>query len=148
MKFYITVEGVAKLKRSFLNLKLYAIINVADILKDHGYTYETIDEYGIFIVNDKILSLIQNHIKSKRIRGIIYSNGFLSIDTIDNLFDTLEPYEKIQDIVLLDDYNIPQLQEYYKLFNEIIFFPSVKKVRLIECKPMDKVDMVEWKPQS
>ena len=106
MKFYVTIEGVPKLKRSVLNLKLYAIINVAEILKDYGYTYETIDEYGIFIVNDKILSLIQNHMKSKRIRGIIYSNEYLGKDTVDNLFDTMEPFEKIQDIMKCFEYKI------------------------------------------
>jgi len=146
MKFYITIEGIPKLKRSFLNLKLYSIINVSQILEDHGYTYETIDDYGAFIVNEKIIALIKNYVKSKRIRGIIYSNEFLSQITIDNLFDTLEPVEKIQDIVLLDDYNVPRLQEYWQVFNEIIFFPSIKKVRLIECKPI-KQD-VDWKPES
>jgi hypothetical protein len=145
MKFYVTVEGVSKLKRSFLNLKLYAIIDVSEILKEHGYSYDTIDEYGIFIVNEKILALIQNYMKSKRIRGIIYSNEYLQEETIENLFDTLEPYERIQDIVLLDDYNIPRLTKYYTFFNEVIFFPSVKKVRLIECKPIKKP--VEWKPE-
>lgn len=146
MKFYITIEGIPKLKRSFLNLKLYSIINVSQILEDHGYTYETIDDYGAFIVNEKIIALIKNYVKSKRIRGIIYSNEFLSQVTIDNLFDTLEPVEKIQDIVLLDDYNVPRLREYWQVFNEIIFFPSIKKVRLIECKPIK--NNVDWKPES
>lgn len=146
MKFYITVEGIPKLKRSFLNLKLYSIINVSEILNDYGYDYESIDEYGIFIVNEKIMKLIANYVKSKRIRGIIYSNEFLSLPTIENLFDTLEPIEKIQDIVLLDDYNVPKLEDHYKFFNEIIFFPSVKKIRLIECKPIK--EGVDWKPQS
>ena len=138
MKFYITVEGVPKLKRSFLNLKLYSIINVSDILDDYQYTYETIDEYGIFIVNERILQLIRNYVKSKRIRGIIYSNEFLNEETINNLFDTLEDMEKIQDIVLLDDYNVPKLKEFYPYFNEIIFFPSVKKIRLIEAIKIDE----------
>lgn len=146
MKFYITVEGVPKLKRSFLNLKLYSIINVSEILEDHGYEYETIDEYGVFIVNEKIIKLITNYVKSKRIRGIIYSNEYLNSNTIENLFDTLEPIEKIQDIVLLDDYNVPRLKEHYSYFNEVIFFPSVKKIRLIECKPIK--EGVDWKPQS
>jgi len=145
MKFYVTVEGIPKLKRSFLNLKLYSIISVCDILEEYGYTYETIDEYGIFIVNEKILALIKNYVKSKRIRGIIYSNERLNGDIIENLFDTLEPVERIQDIVLLDDYNVPKLSEYHKMFQEIIFFPSIKKVRLIECKPIKKD--VEWKPK-
>jgi len=145
MKFYVTIEGVPKLKRSFLNLKLYSIISVCEILEDHGYSYDTMDEYGSFIVNEKILSLIKNYVKSKRIRGIIYSNERLNKEIIENLFDTLEPIERIQDIVLLDDYNVPRLTENHKMFNEIIFFPSVKKIRLIECKPI-KSD-VDWKPK-
>lgn len=146
MKFYITIEGIPKLKRSFLNLKLYSIISVSEILKEFNYNYEDIDEYGIFIVNERILNLIKNYVKSKRIRGIIYSNEFLGKDTIENLFDILEPVERIQDIVLLDDYNVPKLKEHYSYFNEIIFFPSVKKIRLIECKPIKKP--VDWKPNS
>jgi len=145
MKFYVTIEGVPKLKRSFLNLKLYSIISVCEILEDHGYSYDTMDEYGSFIVNEKILSLIKNYVKSKRIRGIIYSNERLNKEIIENLFDTLEPIGRIQDIVLLDDYNVPRLTENHKMFNEIIFFPSVKKIRLIECKPI-KSD-VDWKPK-
>jgi hypothetical protein len=145
MKFYITVEGVPKLKRSFLNLKLYSIISVCDILEEYGYTYDTIDDYGVFIVNEKIIGLIKNYVKSKRIRGIIYSNENLNEGIIENLFDTLEPIEKIQDIVLMDDYNVPRLREHYDSFQEIIFFPSVKKVRLIECKPIKKD--IDWKPK-
>jgi len=142
MKFYITVEGIPKLKRSFLNLKLYSIISVSEILEDHKYTYETIDEYGSFIISEKIVELINTYSKSKRIRGIIYSNEYLNQEVIENLFDTVEPLNRIRDIVLLDDYNVPRLKEYYPYFNEIIFFPSVKKIRLIECKPISK--FTEW----
>ena len=142
MKFYITIEGIPKLKRSFLNLKLYSIISVSEILADHKYSYDTIDEYGAFIISEKIMELINNYVKSKRIRGIIYSNEFLNKDTVENLFDTLEQQQSIRDLVLLDDYNVPRLQEYYNYFNEIIYFPSVKKVRLIECKPISK--FTEW----
>ena len=143
MKFYITVEGIQKLKRSFLNLKLYSVISVPDVLSELGYTYSTIDDYGIFIVNQKIMSLINNYVKSKRIKGIIYSNPNLHEKIVENLFDELEAEERISDIVLLDDYNIPKLQDYYEFFREIIFFPSVKKIRLIECKPISKD--VNWK---
>lgn len=135
MKFYITVENITKLKRSFLNLKLYSIISINQILEDFGYSYNNINEYGTYIVNDKIQSLINTYIKSKRIRGIIYSNEFLGVETVENIFNMLEPISKIQDIVLLDDYNVPKLNDYYKYFNEVIFFPSIKKVRLIEAKP-------------
>ena len=143
MKFYITVEGLPKLKRAFLNLKLYSIISVPEILIDLGYTYSTIDEYGAFIINQKIMSMIDNYVKSKRIRGIIYSNPNLSRDIVENLFTELEPCERVSDLVLLDDKYVPKLEEYYNLFEEIIFFPSVKKVRLIECKPIQ--EKLNWK---
>jgi len=134
MKFYITVEGTPRLKRSFLNLKLFQIINIPDILEQHGYTSETIDEYGAFIVYTKLLALIKNYSKSKRIRGIIYSNPNVNNEIIDNLMETVKQFEKIEETVLLDDYYVPKLQHFYPQFNEIIFFPSVKKIRLIECK--------------
>lgn len=143
MKFYITVEGLPKLKRAFLNLKLYSIVSVPEILTNLGYTYSTIDEYGAFIINQKIMNMIDNYVKSKRIRGIFYSNPNLSRDIIENLFTELESCEKVSDLVLLDDKYVPKLEEYYDLFEEIIFFPSVKKVRLIECKPIQ--EKLNWK---
>lgn len=136
MKFYITIEGIQKIKRSFLNLKLFSIINVPEILADHGYTYDNIDEYGTFIVVNKIKDLIKNYTKSKRIKGIIYSNPQLNKKLVYALYEELESSEKINQIVLLDDYNVPKLKEYYDIFEEIIFFPSIKKIRLIECRPL------------
>lgn len=146
MKFYITIEGIQKLKRSFLNLKLFQIINIPDILEEHGYTFETLDEYGYFIVAQKIEGLISNYAKSKRIRGIIYCNPTLNEEIVDNLMDILSPNEKISEVVLLDDYNIPKVRHFYPLFPEVIFFPSVKKIRLIECRPIK--DKVIWKVPS
>lgn len=138
MKFYVTVENIQKLKKSFLNLKLFSIIDVNQILEDYGYTYSTIDQFGAFIINEKINSLINNYSKSKRIRGIIYTNFSLSNDIIDNLKETIENTKTINEFVLLDEYNIPKLQCFYNQFNEIIFFPSIKKIRLIECKPIEE----------
>jgi len=143
MKFYITTEGIPKLKRSLLNLKLFSIIYVPDILEHHNYTYETIDEYGTFIVNNKINALIKTYEKSKRIRGIIYSNPNINEKIINNLIETTNDF-KISSIVLFDDYNIPKLKNLYPLFDEIIFFPSIKKIRLIECRPFK--EFKEFKP--
>lgn len=136
MKFYVTVENIQKLKRSFLNLKLFSIIHVPDILKKYNYTYDNIDEYGSFIVSNKINDLIINYSKSKRIRGIIYSNPNLDEDLIPNIYDILEDLNQITDVVLLDDYYIPKLKHLYNNFEEIVFFPSVKKIRLIEAKSL------------
>ena len=136
MKFYVTVEGVPKLKRSFLNLKLFSIISVPDILLQFGYTYSTIDEYGSFIVSKKINNLIKTHVKSKRIRGIIYSNPNMNEELLPNIFNIVEEIEGISYIVLMDEYNVPKLNHLYSYFDEIIFFPSIKKIRLIECSPI------------
>lgn len=143
MKLYITCEGSTKLKRSFLNLKLFSIVDVNSILKEYNYTYDTIDQYGIFIVNRRIMKLINNYVSSKRIRGIIYSNPNLNEDIINNLHEQIKSIDKIQNMVLLDDYNLPKLQNLYPLFDEVIFFPSIKKVRLIECKSIKT--KIRWK---
>lgn len=143
MKFYVTIEGVPKLKRSFLNLKLFSIINVQQIILDCGYNYNNIDEYGSFIVNETIMSQIKNYSRSKRIRGIIYSNPNLNEAIILNLRERVEKNPKITEFVLIDEYNLPRLQQYYPMFTEIIFFPSIKKIRLIECKSIR--DKIDWK---
>ena len=139
MKFYVTIEGVKRLKRSFLNLKLFSIIHVPEILEKYGYTYDTIDEYGSFIVSNKINDLINSYAKSKRIRGIIYSNPTISEDLLPNLFETLVELETITEVVLLDDYYLPKLKHLYPNFDEIIFFPSLKKIRLIESRPIQQM---------
>jgi len=146
MKFYVTTEGIQKLKRSFLNLKLFSIIHVPEILEKYGYTYESIDEYGSFIVSNKINDLIKSYTKSKRIRGIIYSNPTVNEDLIPNLFETLADLDAVTEVVLLDDYHLPKLKHLYPHFDEIIFFPSIKKIRLIECKPIK--DGNDWKKKE
>jgi hypothetical protein len=134
LKFYITIEDIEKLRKSFLNLKLFSIIYVPEILENLGYSYDTINEYGIFIVNKKINHLIKTYSRSKRTRGIIYSNPSLTKDILPNLFDFLEETKNISEVVLIDEYNVPKVKSLYEHFNEIIFFPSIKKIRLIECQ--------------
>lgn len=148
MKFYITVEGTPKLKRSFLNLKLFSIINVSEILEEYGYTYSTIDDFGSFIVSKRINSLIKSYSKSKRIRGIIYSNPTLSENVIPNLFNSLNDIENITEVVLMDDYNLPKLNNLYEYFNEIIFFPSIKKIRLIEARDIYEMSECTFNPRT
>lgn len=143
MKFYVTTEDTIKLKRSFLNLKLFSIINIKEILENYKYNYETMNEYESFIVANEIMAKIKNYTKSKRIRGIIYCNPYLNKEISTNLNEIIKDYEKISEIVLLDDYNVPKLQHLYEFFSEIIFYPSIKKIRLIECKTI--ADKIDWK---
>lgn len=145
MKFYVTIEGVPRLKKSLLNLKLYSIIYIPEILEQYGYTYSTIDDYGSFIISNQITELIKTYAKSKRIRGIIYSNPDVNEDVLPNIFDTLAEIDTISEVVLLDDYNVPKLTRLYPIFDEIVFFPSIKKVRLIECQKITNLQNIEWK---
>jgi len=139
MKFYVTAEGIQRLKKSFLNLKLFSIIYIPEILEQYGYTYTTIDEYGSFIISNHINNLIKMYAKSKRIRGIIYSNPNISVKVLPNLFEAIIEIDNINEIVLFDDYNVPKLQYLYSYFDEIVFFPSIKKIRLIECTSIQKL---------
>jgi hypothetical protein len=148
MKFYVTTESIQKIKRSFLNLKLFSIIYVPEILEKFGYSYETIDEYGAFIVSNKINDLITSYAKSKRIRGIIYSNPSLNEDLIPNLFETLKDLETITDIVLLENFHLPKLKHLYPNFDEIIFFPSIKKIRLIEATNISELSNGKIDPRK
>jgi hypothetical protein len=148
VKFYLTVENTTKLKRSFLNLKLFSIIYVPEILEEYGYTYSTIDDYAAFIVSSHIQSMIKTQSKSKRIRGIIYSNPSINEEILPNLFETLEENELINEIVLLDDCNIPKLQGLYHYFDEIVFFPSIKKIRLIEAQKISELTHHTFDPRK
>ena len=145
MKFYVTVEGIERLKKSFLNLKLFSVIYIPEILEEYGYTYSTIDDYGSFIISNHISNTIKCFAKSKRIRGIFYSNPDITEEILPNLFETLSEIDTITEVVLLDDYNVPKLQHLYSNFDEIIFFPTFKKIRLIECTKISNLNTIEWK---
>ena len=42
----------------------------------------------------------------------------------------------IDDVILLDDYDAPKLKEYYNYVEEVMFFSTFKKIKIIECKPI------------
>lgn len=148
MKFYVTIEGTQRLKKSFLTLKLFSIIYIPDILEEHGYTYSTIDEYGSFIISNHIDNLIKSYAKSKRIRGIIYSNPDLNENILPNIFESLKDLDTVSQIVLMDDYNVPKLTYMYPYFDEILFFPSIKKIRLIEAKNISELSNYKFDPRE
>ena len=91
-----------------------------------------------FIINSEIERLIVTGAKSKRYTGIIYINSNLNFDIIVGIKKSLDEITKsqIEDLTLLDDYDTPKLKDYYSLFDEIIFFPTFKKTKIIECRPI------------
>ena len=136
MKFYITGETYRKLKNVFTNLNTFYIIDVDTLIKDSGLNPLKLSHS--FIINSEIERLISLGAKSKRYTGIIYINSNINYDIIVSIKNSLNEITKshVEDITLLDDYDTPKYKEYYKLFAEIIFFPTFKKTKIIECRPI------------
>ena len=136
MKFYITIEPYRKLKNVFTNLNTFYIIDIDTLIKESGLDINKPTHR--FIVNTEIERLIATGAKSKRYTGVIYINSKLNCDVIAGVKRALEEITKsqIDDLTLLDDYDTPKLKAYYTLFDEIIFFPTFKKTKIIECRPI------------
>ena len=87
--------------------------------------------YNIFLVNDEIKKLLSLYSKSKKYRGIIYITKDINSDVIDNikaLMSDTEYSHSVSDIILLDDYDIPKLEKYYRCVNEVMFFSTFNKL--------------------
>ena len=72
-----------------------------------------------------------------KLDGSLRENYEAVEENVDNEFAFLKremPQVNIDDIILIDEYNLPKLEHLYCHFNEIMFFPSIKKIRLIECQ--------------
>lgn len=136
MKFYITVESYRKLKNVFTNLNTFYVIDIDSLLKESNL--DASRPAHRFIINTEIERLISTGAKSKRYTGIIYINSNISFDVIMGIKRSLSEITKsqVEEMTLLDDYDTPKLKDYYSLFDEIIFFPTFKKTKIIECKPI------------
>lgn len=136
MKFYVTIEPYRKLKNVFTNLNTFYIIDIDTLIAESGL--DITKPTHRFIVNTEIERLIATGVKSKRYTGVIYINSNLNCDVIMGVKKSLADITKsqVEDITLLDDYDTPKLKAYYTLFDEIIFFPTFKKTKIIECRPI------------
>lgn len=62
----------------------------------------------------------------------------MNYDTISSIRSSLNTITNsvIETLVILDDYDTPKMKEYYKMFDEVIFFPSIKRTKIVECVPL------------
>ena len=136
MKFYITGESYRKLRNVFTNLNTFYIIDGDSLIGGSGLNPEKAAHR--VIINTEIERLIASGAKSKRYTGIIYINKGLNFDIITSIKKSLNDITKsqVEDLSLLDDYDTPKFKQYYKLFDEVIFFPTFKKTKIIECRPI------------
>lgn len=134
MNFYITVEPFTKLRRSFSNLHRFYIIDVDEMLSNMNVDMN--NQGHVFLVNTELKRMLASAAKSKRYNGILYINSRVNEDSILGIkkyIGTLT-LSHVDAFVALDDYDVPRMNKYYGFFDEVYFFPSLKKTRIIECK--------------
>ena len=88
------------------------------------------------IINKKINKLISSFVKSKNYKNIIYINPYLNNYNFELIINNFKnKFKCISEFIILDNYNIPKCKNFYPLVDEVIFFPSYKRIKLIECVP-------------
>ena len=131
------------LKSNFLNFRFFYHISVPDILNDMGIDYNNMSDQDSFLVNDSILSSIELVLKRKKYSAIVYSNPWLDYECIKNIHSELKPTGRINNIALLDFKSIPKNIELWQFFEEVIFFPEIRKKEIIECESV-QTPMFYW----
>lgn len=134
MKIYITNEPQHRLRNSLSNINTFAIIDVDKLVKSINLDLTKI--HNIFLINSEIEKCFTNACKSKKYKGIIYINSQLNDDIFTNLIKLTSKYPSITDLILMDDYDTPKLQKYYHYVEEIMYFSTFKRVKILECKPL------------
>jgi hypothetical protein len=144
MKFYVTNADYEKVKTSFLNFRSFSVIDVQSILQSFNYDENNIDEYKQFIVNNEIVNLIKDSITKKKFFNIIYINKDLDVEKIENLKDYLKEEGKLEKIIFIDENTEnSKFEKFYILFDEVIFFPSSKRTRIMHCESI-KNPLYHW----
>lgn len=90
-----------------------------------------------YLINTELERLLVSGAKSKRYLGLIYINRNINIDVINAVKSSVMDLENtmVDNMVILDDCDAPKLRNYYELFDEVIFFPVIRKPRIINCVP-------------
>jgi hypothetical protein len=135
MKIYITNEPQNRLRNSFSNINTFAIIDVDNIVKSTNL--DLTKTHNIFLINSEIEKFFIANCKSKRYKGIIYINSNLNDNIFNNLIELSKKIKGITDLILMDDYDTPKLQKYYHYVEEIMYFSTFKRVKILECKPLN-----------
>lgn len=141
MILYITHEDKSKLKRCFLSLRKQVVITADDVIVSLGYDPEKLDAYSGFIVNEEMKKLITKSSSGKKSNNIIYSNKNFTDESVREIIHFVYENTKIESVVFLTQQG--NYEEYYELFEEVMFFPTVKKVHIYDCEQI-KNPMFRW----
>lgn len=134
MNFFVTSEPPRRLKNAFHNIKQYKLIDVDDLFESTGM--DPNDDVCGFIIDEEIKNMIIDGTNSKKYNGIIYINSNLDrilLDKLKNLLYKIEDSSTV-DITMLDDFDVPKLENMYNQVDNVTFFPILKKPKVIRCK--------------
>jgi hypothetical protein len=134
VNLYLTFEDKSKIKKCFLNLRKYLIINIDEIIDKFGFSEDNLDDCHAFIINEEILRLVKDGSSGRKLLSIVYSNPRMNDDIIRSMIHHAETLKNIEKVVFLVEKG--KQEEYYELFEEVLFFPTLKKVHIIECQPL------------
>ena len=139
MKIYLTSEPFRTLKMAFTNLKSFKIIDIDYVFETCGLDPNV--EVNAFIINEEIKLAFKEGLCGKKYTGIIYINSKLTPDILYSIKCVLnEMIENSKnstmecEYVMMDDYDLPKRKDMYKYVDEVMFFPTHKKTKIIECK--------------
>jgi hypothetical protein len=134
MTVYITTENRSVLKKNFLNLRFFGLISIPEIIDTMGESYENMSLRSQFLVNKTITQEFEKALKKNRFYAVIYSNPWLNKESIINLHSYLRKNPFVKKIILLDYKDNPKNENIYELFEEIVFFPAIKKIKIFDCE--------------
>lgn len=132
MNLYITFDNKDKVKKAFLNLRKYILLSIDEIIEELGYNPNSLDDCAKFLVNREIQTQIKKGATRKKAYGLIYSNPDLDDLKIREIIHFCSGIEPISDVYFLTEKG--KKEDYYELFDGVIFYPILRKVHIIDCK--------------
>ncbi len=137
MNLYVTFDDRNKIKKCFLNLRKYLIINSDEIVERLGFSKDNLDICSSFIVNEEIRRMITEGVSSKKLLGVVYSNPEFNDEIIREVIHFSQDIRNLESVIFLTDKW--EKEDYYELFEEVLFYPTIKKVHMINCTPLPVV---------
>jgi hypothetical protein len=134
VNLYITFADKSKIKKSFLNLRKYLVIHTPEVVESFGFKDKTLDDCSMFLVNEEIKRQIQRGSSRRKLYSIVYSNPLMSDETIREIIYYSSELPNVEKVVFLTEEG--KNEEYFELFDEVSFFPSIKKVHILQCKTL------------
>lgn len=135
VNLYITFSDKNKIKRCFLNLRKYLVVSAQDVIENIGYSDRELDDCSMFLVNEEIKKLIQRGSVRRKLLAVVYTNPDMNDEIIREIIHFADELPSIERVIFLTEDNTHE--EFYELFSEVAFFPSMKKVHIIECLPFN-----------